>query len=267
VALPVFFACAALSGLLFLFDHYVVTNANLVQERLRNKIKGNPPKTYLRPDRQWIRGEGDGLRVYYYRYFNAEEGLLGDVNVYHVNAQRAILKRHLFASRARWEPTLRTWIFQDGWVRDLGSQNDVFRDFRGAAISFSEFSEPPSWFAKEVKTFKQMNYQQLGQYIEELRMSGFNTTPLQVQYYRKFTAPLFVLVMAMLSVPFAFLAGSRGAMTGVGISLGVAIAYFALNTLFEQLGSVNQLMPVVAAAAPGVLFGLSGLYLMTRMRT
>jgi lipopolysaccharide export LptBFGC system permease protein LptF len=73
--------------------------------------------------------------------------------------------------------------------------------------------------------------------------------------------------MAMLSVPFAFLAGNRGAMTGVGVSLGVAIAYFALNTLFEQLGSVNQLMPVAAAWAPGALFALTGTYLMTRMRT
>lgn len=267
IALPIFVACGALSGALFAFDHYVVTNANLVQERLRNKIKGNPPKTYLSPDRQWIRGEGQGLRIFYYKYFNADEGLLGRVHVYEIDERRTMLKRHLYANRARWEPTLKTWIFQDGWVRELGEKNDVYQDFRGGAMTFPEVSEPPSWFAKEVKTFKQMNYLQLGSYIEELQASGFNATPLQVQYYRKFSAPLFALVMAMLSVPFAFLAGNRGAMTGVGVSLGVAIAYFALNTLFEQLGSVNQLMPVAAAWAPGALFALTGTYLMTRMRT
>lgn len=56
-------------------------------------------------------------------------------------------------------------------------------------------------------------------------------------------------------------------MTGVGVSLGIAIAYFGMNTLFEQLGNVNQLLPAAAAWAPGALFALTGSYLMTRMRT
>ena len=73
--------------------------------------------------------------------------------------------------------------------------------------------------------------------------------------------------MALLSVPFAFLTGNRGAMTGVGFSLGVAIAYFALNYLFEQLGNVGQLPPEIAAWSPDALFALAGIYLITRMRT
>lgn len=267
VSMPVILTCFVFSGALFAFDFYVVTNANLVQDRLRNKIKGNPPKTYLSPNRQWIRGEGADLRIYYYKYFNAEEGLLGNVHVYEIDEKTSTMKRHVYAGRARWEPTLKTWIFQDGWARELGDKRDNFRDFRGGAMTFPELAESPSWFAKEVKTYKQMNYLQLGSYIEELEASGFNATPLEVQYYRKFSVPLFVLVMSMLSVPFAFLTGSRGAMTGVGVSLGVAIAYFASNSLFEQLGNVKQLMPIAAAWAPGALFALTGTYLMTRMKT
>ncbi|PJF45245.1 MAG: LPS export ABC transporter permease LptF, partial [Candidatus Thermofonsia Clade 3 bacterium] len=81
------------------------------------------------------------------------------------------------------------------------------------------------------------------------------------------SAPLFALVMALISVPFAFLTGTRGALTGVGVSLGIAVAYFALNYLFEQLGNVGQLPPQVAAWSPNALFALAGLYLMSRMRT
>jgi lipopolysaccharide export LptBFGC system permease protein LptF len=73
--------------------------------------------------------------------------------------------------------------------------------------------------------------------------------------------------MALLSVPFAFLTGTRGAMTGVGVSFGVAIAYFAVNYLFEQLGNVGQLPPELAAWSPDALFALAGVYLMSRMRT
>jgi lipopolysaccharide export LptBFGC system permease protein LptF len=91
--------------------------------------------------------------------------------------------------------------------------------------------------------------------------------PLQVQYYKKFAVPLFVLIMALLSIPFAFLGGNRGAMTPVGISLGIAIAYWTIGTLFEQIGDLNQLPAMMAAWSPDIIFSLAGLYFMARMKT
>lgn len=265
LSLPILFTSLVLSGALFAFDHYVVTNANLIQDALRNKIKGKPIQTYLNPQRQWIFGRGS--RIFYYKYLNDTEGVLGGVSVYELDPATFRLHRHISAERARWEPTLKTWIFQNGWVRDVRQKEDVFRMFQGETATFPELDESPAWFTKEVKTYKQMNYRQLSDYIVELRQSGFTTIPLQVQYHKKFSVPLFALVMALLSVPFAFLTGNRGAMTGVGVSLGVAIAYFALNYLFEQLGNVGQLPPEIAAWSPDALFALAGVYLMTRMRT
>ena len=73
--------------------------------------------------------------------------------------------------------------------------------------------------------------------------------------------------MALLSVPFAFLTGSRGAMAGVGVSFSIGIGYWAVSKLFEEIGNVNQLSPELAAWAPDAVFALAGLYLFTRMRT
>jgi lipopolysaccharide export LptBFGC system permease protein LptF len=120
---------------------------------------------------------------------------------------------------------------------------------------------------REEKEYKEMNFQELGQYIQELKASGLDTTPLQVQYYKKFAVPLFALIMAILSIPFAFVAGNRGAMTGVGISFGIAIAYWTVGTLFEQIGDLNQLPAAMAAWSPDVVFSLAGLYLMARIKT
>ncbi len=265
LSLPVLTAGALLSAALFAFDHYVATGANVIQERLRNQIKGRPAQTYLRPQSPWIFGQGP--RIFYYRYLNEAEGVLGGVSVYELEENSFGLARHIYADRARWEPALRTWVFQNGWVRDLGRGRDGFRKFEGEAAAFPEIDEPPSWFVKEVKTYKQMTFEQLGEYIAEMRQSGFNTIPLQVQFHKKFSTPLFAFVMALLSVPFAFLTGTRGALTGVGVSLGIAVAYFALNYLFEQLGNAGQLPPHLAAWSPNALFTLAGLYLMSRMRT
>ena len=144
---------------------------------------------------------------------------------------------------------------------------DRFRNFQGEAASFTEITEAPQYFQKEVRTYKQMDYAQLGAYIAELRQSGFNTLPLQVQFHKKFAAPLFVFIMALLAAPFSFLTGSRGAMAGAAVSFGVAVAYFALNSLFERLGNAGQLPPAMAAWSPNGLFTLAGAYLLTRLRT
>src|ERR1019366_7901979 len=105
--------------------------------------------------------------------------------------------------------------------------------------AFPEVAETPDDFLKEVKQDKQMNYTELQRYIEDLQGSGFDTVKLRVQYYRKFAVPLFALIMAMISVPFGFMVGNRGAMAGIGVSIAVAMAYLGIMQLFEQIGHVS----------------------------
>jgi LPS export ABC transporter permease LptG len=268
LAIPVLLVSVLMSGLLFVFDHYVVPGANVKQDAIRNEIKGRAVQTYLRPDFKWICGQEPGFRIYYYKYFDPSENIMAGVLVYELDPGTFRLKRHVSAERARWEPSLGTWIFQNGWSREfIREEKDVFRNFAGGTATFSELKEPPAYFLKEVKQDKQMNFQQLAAYIRELQQSGFETVKLQVQYHKKFAVPLFALIMAMISVPFAFLTGSRGAMAGVGVSLGIAAAYWSVSLAFEQIGNLNQLPAAVAAWSPDVVFSLAGLYLMARMRT
>lgn len=266
LAIPVFIASAMLSGGLFLFDHYYVPEANRKQDAIRREIKGKPVQTYLNPGRQWIVFD-NGTRIYYYKYFDPNEAVMGGVNVYEVDPRRFRLVRHVAAERARWAPSLKAWVFENGWSRDVNGIKVNLRSFAGATATFPELDEPPSNFLKEVKQDKQMNFEELAAYIRDLQQSGFDTIRLQVQFYKKFSVPLFALIMAMISVPFAFLTGNRGAMAGVGVSFGIGIAYLAINQLFEQIGNLNQLPPAVAAWSPDVLFALAAAYLMSRIRT
>ncbi|MEO8657712.1 MAG: LptF/LptG family permease [Bryobacteraceae bacterium] len=270
LAMPVLVSSIALSGSLFGFDHYVVPKANRIQDAIRAEIKGRPIQTYLDPGRKWILND-KASRIYYYKYFDPTEQVMGGVQVFDLDPQTFELHRHISAERARWEPNLNVWVFQNGWARRIWMVGDAFRDdwndFRGRTETFKELTEPPSYFLKEVKQDKQMNFQELSAYIKDLQQSGFDTINLQVQYHKKFAVPLFALIMAMLSVPFAFMTGNRGAMAGVGISFGIAIAYWSVSLLFEQVGRVNQLPPVLAAWSPDALFSLAGAYLLARLRT
>lgn len=266
LSVPVLLTGLVLSGALFAFDHYYVAEANRIQDGIRSEIKGRPPQTYLSPERQWIFGQGS--RIYYYRYFDPAQQIMYGITVFDLAPETFHLRRHIYAERARWEPSLDTWIFQDGWSRELNGVRVVrYDDFSGEARTFPELNEPPSYFLKEVKQDQQMNFSELAAYIRELRQSGFDTVRLQVRFHKKFSVPLFALIMALISAPFAFLAGPRGAMAGVGVSFGIAIAYWVVSQLFEQVGNLNQLPPVLAAWAPDAIFALAGAYLFTHMRT
>ncbi len=266
LSVPILIACFFLSGSLFAFDHYWVPEADRRQDALRNEIKGKAPQTYLRPDRKWIYGFHD--QVYYYKYFDQAERTMLGVRVYEIDPARFRLKRAISAERARWEPHLNAWVFENGWSRDIdGDTVTHLDDFSGKTRTFPEIEETPDYFVHEVKQSRQMNFEELEGYIAELQRSGFDTVALQVQLQKKFSVPLFALIMAMVSIPFAFLAGNRGAMAGVGLSFAIAIAYWSVGQVFEQVGNLSQLPPQVAAWAPDVIFSLAGLYFLARMRT
>jgi lipopolysaccharide export LptBFGC system permease protein LptF len=187
-------------------------------------------------------------------------------NVFELEPTTFRLTRQILAERAHWSPLLRTWIFENGWSSDFrGAQRISYTTFQ--ATTFPELTEPPDYFLKEAVQDKQMNFLQLDSYINDLRQSGFDTVKLQVQFYRKFSVPLFALIMAAIAVPFGFLVGNRGAMTGIGVSIAIAMSYWGIGTLFEKIGDVNQLPPSVAAWSPDVVFALTGMYLLLRMRS
>ncbi|MBI3683647.1 MAG: LptF/LptG family permease, partial [Acidobacteria bacterium] len=264
LAVPVLTAGFVLSGLLFAFDYYVVPEANLVQDAIRNEIKGRPVQTFLRPDRKWIFGRG--AWIYYYKHLDPAANVMVGVSVYELDSSQ--MKRHIFAESARWEPSIQRWVFQNGWMREFkGIRVTQFQNFQGGTATFPELDEPPNYFLKEVKQDKQMNFHQLARYAGELQQSGFDTIRLQVQYHKKFSVPLFACIMALISAPFAFLSGNRGAMAPVGISLGIAISYWALSQLFEQMGNIGQLPAQLAAWSPAAIFALAGAYFMMRLRT
>lgn len=265
LAVPVLFASFVVSVLLFGFDQNFIPEANRRQEMLRAEIKKKPVQTYLKRDRQWVYGEGS--RIYNYQFLDPTDNVMSKVNVYELDPKTFHVVHQISAERARWVPSLNTWRFRNGMSHDSHHEADDYKNFHNSSAVFPELNEPPNWFVKEEKEYKEMNFEELGGYIKEAKASGVDTTPLEVQYYKKFAVPLFAFIMAVLSIPFAFIAGNRGAMTGVGISFGIAIAYWTIGTLFEQVGDLSQLPAAMAAWSPDVIFALAGFYFMARMKT
>jgi LPS export ABC transporter permease LptF/LPS export ABC transporter permease LptG len=263
-SLPILIAAGMLSVAMYILGDYYLPQTNQRQDALRNQIKGKPPQTYYRPDRQWIFGQA--ARIYNYRFFDPDRNVFADLAVFEFDPQTFVLKRRIYASRAVWEAPVRGWVLENGWVRDLsGDRVTSYMPF--SVAKFDEVSEEPQYFKKEVKPSAQMSAWELRRYINDLAQSGFDVVRLSVQFYRKFSFPLIAFVVALIGVPFALTTGAKGALSGVALSIGIAIVYWSASSLFEAMGNLSQLPPLVAAWSPDVLFGLGGVYLLLRVRT
>lgn len=264
IALPVLALGALLSAGMFALGDQYLPETNQLQSAYRNEIKGRPAQTYFRPDVQWIFGQSD--RVYNYRFFDPDHNVFANLSVFEFDPASFTMTRRIYALRAFWEPHIPGWVLEGGWVRDLnGDKVTAFRTF--AVTTFKELDEHPEYFKKEVKTSEQMSAGELRSYIRELRQSGFDVVPLSVQLNRKFSYPLIAFVVGLIGVPFSFTAGRKGALTGIAVSIGIAIVYWSVSSLFEAMGNLGQLPPAVAAWSPDVLFAVGGVYGLLRVRT
>ena len=264
ISLPLLLAGGALAAGLVVLDNTYLPYANQRQDALRNRIKGRPAQTYYQPRRQWIFGENS--KVYNYEFFDPDQALFGGLNVTEIDPATFQLRRRIYAARANWDKQQQVWILQSGWVRDFqhGSVSS-YTTFLGTA--FKELNEPPSYFYREVRQFYQMNWWELKQYIADLGRAGFDVARLSVQLQRKLSFPLMAPAIILLAIPFSILVGTRGAVGGVALGVGIAIVYWAASALTEAMGAFGQLPPLLAGWAPDTIFGFLGLYFFLRMPT
>jgi LPS export ABC transporter permease LptF/LPS export ABC transporter permease LptG len=265
LVLPLLLAGCLVAGGMFVLDDTVLPVANQRQDALRNRIKGRPAQTYFQPAQQWIFGENG--KIYNYELFDSDRQLFGGLNVFELDPATFQMRRRIYAARATWDPTENVWILTGGWVRDFGADGRVERYEPFKATSLAELVEPPGYFRREVRQYYQMNWRQLGQYIQSLRQAGFDTARLAVQWQKKFAFPLIAAIIVFLGAPFAFLVGTRGAVGGLALAVGIGITYWAASALFEAMGSVGQLPPLLAGWAPDAVFGFLAVYFFLKMPT
>ncbi len=295
VVTPVLVLTAVIAAALFAFDEFYLPAANRRQEALLSVIKGRPAQTFLRPDRQWISGQtfaqqaqdatapplasflqtapapfsrraAEPARIFYYQFFDPDKNRFANLTVFEFDPATFTLQRRVFAGSCHWDPDLGRWIFENGWVRTFAGETiSSYQPF--LLTTFPEIREQPQYFKKENRPSQEMSFHQLTDYIADLRQSGFETTKLSVQLQRKLAYPAITLVMALLAIPFALVTGKRGGVAGFALAILMAVVYLGISSLFEAMGNVNTLPPVLAAWSPDLLFSLAGAWFLLRTPT
>jgi LPS export ABC transporter permease LptF/LPS export ABC transporter permease LptG len=263
LSFPLLLAGLAIAMTLLILDDTYLPYANQRQDAYRAIIKGRPPQTYTRPQR-WILGEN--YKVYNFDLFDPKQKLFGGLSVIELDPSSFEMKRRVFATRARWLDDEKTWVLESGWVRDFSNREvEKYSPFK--VTTLPEISETPTYFNREVIQAILMSWRDLRHYIDNLQRAGFDVSSLTVQWHKKIAYPLIAPISMMLAVPFALFVGSRGAIGGVAIGVGIGIGYWAVAALTEAMGGIGQLPPLLAAWSPDLIFLFLGLYFYFKMPT
>lgn len=258
--LPAIALAMLAAGGMFAASEYVLPPMNRVKERDFNVIKGRPPTSASLLERRWVLGTDN--RLYHYDYLQTKPALtLYGLSVFDIDPQRWDLRDRLYAARAAWNGV--GYDLERGWRRNFGEKTG-FREF---AQSRTREIEPPSYFEQEKQDADTLRFAELRQHIASLEALGLDVVALEVKLHGKLAFPFVCVVMTLLGIPFAFVIARRGALYGIGLSILIAIVYWASLHIFDALGSNAVLPPLLAAWAPNLLFGFAGLYLMLRLET
>ena len=110
---------------------------------------------------------------------------------------------------------------------------------------------------------RQMSSGDLYTYLDFLQQNNLEASVERLTFWQKIFSPLAVIVMCVLAVPFVLGSqrqGNAGQRLMMGILLG--LSFVVTDRLLTQLGSHLNLIPVINALLPGLLFLSLAIYLL-----
>ncbi len=164
------------------------------------------------------------------------------------------------------------WTASKGWTLKKGRLHLIPGDGANIAFQFdsardAKLSERPIDLLATGRAPEEMRYAELGRFIRSLERSGGDANVLRVKQALRLAIPVTCLIIMIFVAPLATSNQRGGAAYGVGLSLGVTIIFLLMIQLTQAMGGKELLPPLVAAWVPNLLFGVTGLVLLARVRT
>ncbi len=252
IAAPLLISALLVSGMAYGIGELLVPDAYRAQQRIMKvEIKGQQPEEAA--GRTQVRYLGLNGNFYMIEFFDGTSGALRNVSVQTLTDTG--MEQRIDARSARFQDGV--WRFADGHLRS-------FRDSVETSVGFKWYGtgrlrEVPSDFAKPKEDPFKMNMHDLRRYAERVRQSGGRAIKLRVDYHLRASFPLANLIMVLLGTSLSLrIVRSGNLAVGIGATLFVGFAYYAILRAGQALGYNGAVPPALAAWLGNALFGALG---------
>lgn len=212
---------------------------------------------------QFVYG-ADGGRAYKIRRLNAREGRIHGLLIEREGTGPAYPTYSIHAPLAEWQGG--RWLLQDGYIHYYPSRGRVVT-FAFDTLRQADFSESPRDLLAEPKDPEEMNYRELGRFIDSIQRSGGDARELVVERMLKIAFPIACLIVVLFGSALGMTTGGKGPAMGVGIALATVLIYLLSVRISQGMGAGGLIPPGLAAWLPNLLFLGLGLILLARTRT
>lgn len=159
-----------------------------------------------------------------------------------------------------------------GWKLTKGTMHVLTDSMFNITYSFDSlrdrrFVERPEELTVASRAPTDMEYRELGRFIDAMERSGSDVNELKVERMLKIVIPVTSLVILLFGAPLATSTQRGGAAYGIGISLGTTVIFIMLVQMTKAIGGHGMLPAELAAWVPSIFFGVLGLILFARVRT
>lgn len=125
----------------------------------------------------------------------------------------------------------------------------------------------PDDFSGRNELSTELNFSQLKKLAEKLEREGYDSIHQRVDMHARIAAPFTCLIMGFLGVPFALQRGRNSNIAlGIGLSLGIGIVYFILQSLVTAFGYSGAFPPAIAAWTANIIFLMLGVWLLLNVK-
>ncbi|MBX9928670.1 MAG: LptF/LptG family permease [Gemmatimonadaceae bacterium] len=251
---------AAIATMLGLLLTVVMPFTNATRERLLDERKFS--NATMRYNFTYAAEEG---RVYTITSADVDRKALEGVHIQRRGTGPAFPTMTTIARTARYTRR-RGWTLREGVVHVLpGDSSNVSIQFD--SLRDRQFREEPIQLMSAEKPPLDMGFNELGRFIAAMERSGSDANTLRVERMLKLAIPVTCIIIMLFGAPLATSTQRGGTAYGVAVSLGTTIIFLMLVQLTKAIGGKGLLTPELAAWLPGIVFGVIGTVMLSRVRT
>ena len=242
---------------IFFFGEYVVPKSDLAGRNYKSSLS-NKNVVMVSGASLWVK---DKNRIIHIGQVWSEDKLT-DVNIYTIKENYSGLESQTHIETINkvaegWELTsLTKSIFNKDNISITHTDKQVDPDFINSDFVGIASVNP-----------EQLSIAELSNLIQYQHSNNLNADRFELAYWKRFSAPVSVIVMLVLSMPFLF-GSQRGGGAGQRVFIGIiaGIAFFLLNKVLNQLGIVYGATPILSAFAPAIVFMGISIFSLKRIR-
>lgn len=174
------------------------------------------------------------------------------------------LKKRIDCADMKWDTAKSNWKMRDAFVRSYeGTQISTHR-FPEYAVDINVSHDQIS---KLQQSPDEMNFDELLNYIDLLKLGGKDVRMLMIDYYGRWAFPFANIIVILFGVPFASIKRKGGIAIQIGAAMIVSFTYMIFTKVSQTISFAYGFEPVLAGWIANLIFFVIGLITIFKTKT